>query len=119
MVLEAVLANVFHQLLQVIDLGDCDTSIHAVGVVSDFALTKISLDDALGVVGRDAEESEGTFADLGIDGAEGVDFAQRATQYAERAKLQVAIAYKLLGEVALMGTDALVAVLGEVVIPVE
>ena len=42
-------------------------------------INKVGLDAALGVVGGDTEEGEGSFADLGIDGAEGVDLAQGAT----------------------------------------
>ena len=75
MVLKAVLADILHQLLQIVDLRHSDTAIHAVGIVGNGAFAQICLDIALGVVGRDAEERERAFADLGIDGAEGVDFA--------------------------------------------
>ena len=60
-VFEAVLADILHQLLQVVDLRDSNTAVHAVGVVGDFTLTQISLDAAFGVVCRDAEEGERTF----------------------------------------------------------
>ena len=59
-VLKAVLADVFHQLLQVVYLRHGDTAVHAVGVVGDLALAEIGLDDALRIVGGDAEEGEGT-----------------------------------------------------------
>ena len=61
MVLESVLADIFHQLLQVIHLRDSDTSVHAVGVVGNLSLAEIGLDFALGIVGRDAEERERAF----------------------------------------------------------
>ena len=60
-VFEAVLADILHQLLQVVDLRDSDTAVHAVGVVGDFALAEIGLDATLGVVGRDAEEGKWAF----------------------------------------------------------
>ena len=76
---ETILADVFHQFLQVVNLRHGNTAIHTLGVVGNLTLAQIGLDGALGVVCRDAEEGEGTFADLGIDGTEGIDFAQRAT----------------------------------------
>lgn len=83
MVLEAILADILHQLLQVVHLCDGNTSVHAVWVVGQLSLTQIGLDTALRVVGRDAEEGERTFADLGIYGSKGVDLTQCTPQHAE------------------------------------
>ena len=79
MVLEAVLADVLHQPLQVVDLGHGDAAVHAVRIVGNLALAQVGLDATLGVVGGDAEEGERTTGDLGIDSTEGVDLAQRTT----------------------------------------
>lgn len=83
------------------------------------SLTQIGLDTALRVVGRDAEEGERTFADLGIYGSKGVDLTQCTPQHAEGSRLQVVIAHERLGVVATVGADALVAVFGKVVVPVQ
>ena len=81
--LETVFANILHQLLKVIHLGDSDTTVHSVGVVSDLALAEISLDTTFRVVGGDTEEGERTARHLGIDSTEGVDLTQCASQYTE------------------------------------
>ena len=94
MVLEAILADILHQLLQVVHLCDGDTPVHAVGVVGELALAQISLNATFGVVGGDAEEGEGAFADFCVDGAKGVNLAQCATQHAEGTQLQVVVADK-------------------------
>ena len=119
MVLEAVLADVLHQLLQVVDLRHSDAAVHAVGIVGDLSLAEIGLDTALGIVGGDAEEGEGALTHFRIDCTEGVDLTEGTSEYAERTELQVVVAYKLTGEVAAVGADAFIAVFGEVIIPVE
>ena len=118
-VFEAILADVLHQALQVVDLRDSDTPVHAVGIVGDFALAKVSLDAATWVVGGDAEEGEGTLAHLGVDSAEGVHLAKCTAEDAEWAKLQVVVADKRAWEVATVGADAFVALFGEIVVPIE
>ena len=75
MVLETVLADVLHQLLQVVDLRHSDATVHAIGIVGDLTLTEVGLDAALGIVGGDAEEAERSLRDLRIDSSEGVDLA--------------------------------------------
>ena len=79
MVLEAILADVLHELLQVVNLCHCYTAIHAIGVVGELTLAQIGLDSALRIVCRDAEEGEGTFRDFGIDSTKGVDLTQCAS----------------------------------------
>ena len=61
MMLETVLADILHQFLQVVDFRNGDTAVHSVGIVGDLTLAEIGLDDALRVVGRDAEEGKWTF----------------------------------------------------------
>ena len=61
MMLETVLADVLHQLLQVVNLRDCDTAIHSVRIVGELTLAQIGLDGALWIVGRDAEEGKWAF----------------------------------------------------------
>ena len=119
MVLETVLADVFHQALQVVHLRYGDAAVHAVGVVGYLTLAQIGLDAALRVVGGKTEEGEGTFRHLGVDGAESVHLAQRAAQNAEGTQFQVVVADKRLGEVAAVGAHTFVAVLGKVVVPVQ
>lgn len=116
-VFEAVLADVFHELLQVVHLSDSDATIHAVGIVRQAAFAQIALDAAQRVIGRNAEESEVAFRAFGVDGAEGVDFAECAAKYAQGTEFEVASG-KALREVAAVGADAFVAVVGEVVVPV-
>ena len=108
-VLETILADILHQLLQVIDLRHGDAAVHAIGIVGNLTLAQVSLDTALRVVCRDAEEGEGTLRNLGIDSTEGIDFAQRSAQHAEGTEFKVTIAYKLLGEVAAVGAHTLSA----------
>ena len=109
--LEAVFADILHQLLQVVHLCHGDAAVHAVGVVRQLTLAQIRLDAALRVVGRDAEEREGTLADLCIYRSEGVDLAECASEYAERAELQVVVAHERLRVVAAVRANTLVAVL--------
>ena len=75
MVLKAVLTDVLHQLLQIVDLGNGYTAVHTVWVVGNLALAEIGLDNALRIVGRYAEEGEGAFADLGLDSTKGIYFS--------------------------------------------
>lgn len=119
MVLEAVLTDVLHQLLQVVDLGHSDATVHAIGVVGDFSLTEIGLDAAFGIVGRNTEEGEGAFADLRIDSTKGINFAQSSSEHPEGAELQIVVAHELTGEVTTVGADTLVAILCEIVVPVK
>ena len=119
MMLEAVLADILHQLLEFGHFRYYDTAVHSVWIVGHLALTEIGLDATLRVVGGDAEIGERAFADLGIDGAECLDLSEGASQYAERSEFEVVVANELLGEVAAMGADALVAVFGKVVVPVS
>ena len=58
MVLETILTDIFHQLLQVINLGNSDTAVHAVWLVGNLSFAEIGLDAATRVVGGDAEEGE-------------------------------------------------------------
>ena len=62
--LKTILEDVFHQLLQVVNLRHCDTDVHAIGIVGNLPLSQIGIDGTLGVVCRDTEEGEGTFADF-------------------------------------------------------
>ena len=78
MMLESVLADEFHQLLQVVNLRNGDATIHTVRIVRDLSLAQISLDAALRVVGREAEERKRSFRHLGVDGSESLDLAQCA-----------------------------------------
>lgn len=116
--LEPVLADELHELLQVGYLCDGDAAVHAVGVVGDAALAHIALDAAARVVGGDAEEGEVAFRHLGVHGTERAHLAERAAQHAEGTELQVIVAHERPREVAAVGAHALVAVLGEVVVPV-
>ena len=119
MVLETVLADKLHQFLQVVYLCYGDTSVHTIRIVGYFALSQICFDFTLRVIGRDAEETERTFRNLGIYCTKCVDLAECTSKYAERTKFQVAVADKAFGEVAAVGADALVAVFCKVVVPVE
>ena len=75
MMLEAVLADILHQLLQFRYFRHHDAAVHSVWIIGHLALTEIGLDTALRVVGRDAEISERAFADLGIDSTECLDLS--------------------------------------------
>ena len=75
MVFETVLADILHQLLQVIHLRHGNATIHAVWVIGDRSLTEIRLDASLRIIGGDAEEGEVTGSDLRIDSTEGIDLA--------------------------------------------
>ena len=75
MMFKAVFADIFHQLLQIVNFGHGDATIHAIRVVSNLALTEISLDAALGVIGGNAEESEVARGDFSLDCAKSIDFA--------------------------------------------
>lgn len=68
MMLEAVLTDILHQLLQVINLSDSDTSVHSVWIIGNLTLAEVCLDTALRVIGGDAEEGERTARHFGIDG---------------------------------------------------
>ena len=74
MVLEAVLTDVLHQLLQIVDLSNCDTAVHTVWVVGNLTLAQVGLDDALRIVCRNAEEGKRTFTDLGINSTKSINF---------------------------------------------
>ena len=88
-VLEPILADVFHQLLQVVHLGDGDAAIHAIGIIGDLTLAEVSLDTTLRVVGGDAEEGEIASGDLGIYCTEGIDL----THFAISPVLGITIKY--------------------------
>ena len=117
--LKTVLADVFHQLLQVVDLRHSDAAVHTVGIVGDLTLAEIGLDTPLGIIGRDAEEGKGTFRHFRIDSAEGINLAKRTSEDTEGTQFQVVVAHERLGIVAAVGADTLVAILSEVVVPVE
>ncbi len=118
MMLKAVAANVLHQLLEVIDLRHGDATVHSVGIVRNLAFAHVSADLTGSIVGRDTEEGEVTFADLGIHSAEGAHLAECAAQNAERRELEVVVSNERAREIAAVCADALVAVVGEVVVPI-
>ena len=118
MMLESIAANVLHQLLEVIDLRHGDAAVHSVGIVRNLAFAYISADPTGSIVGRNAEEGEVSLADLGIDGAKGTYLAKGATQNAEWSKLEVVVSDEGPREITTVCADALVAVVGEVVVPV-
>ena len=120
MVLEAIATDVLHQLLEVIDLGDSNATIHSVRIVGDlaFAFAYVSANLAGSIVGRYTEEGEFTFTDLGIHCAEGAHLAECASQDTKWSELKVVVADERTREVAAVGAYALVAVVGKVVVPV-
>ena len=118
MMLEAVATDVLHQLLEVIDLGNSDATIHSVRIVGDLAFAYVSANLAGSIVGRYAEESELTFADLGINSTEGTHLAECAAQDTKWSELEVVVADERTREVAAVGAYALIAVVGKVVVPV-
>ena len=118
MMLETIAADVLHQFLEVIDLGDSDTTIHTIRIVGDLAFAYVCTNLAGCIVGRYTEEGELAFADLGIHGAEGTHLAECATQDTEWGKLKVVVANERTREVAAVGAYALVAIVGKVIVPV-
>ena len=118
MMFKSVLADVFHQCLEVVHLCHGDASVHAVWVVGHASLAEVALDAAHVVVGRDAEEGEVALRAFAIHGSEGVDLAQCASEHAERTQLEVVL-HEALGEVSAVCAHALVTVFGKVVVPVE
>ena len=118
MVFKSVLADNLHQLLKVVYLRYGDATIHAIRIVSQVSLAKIALYAAKIVVGRNTEEGKVAFCTLAINGAECINLAERTAKNAERSELKVVL-NKALGEVATVGAYTLVAVLGEVIVPVK
>ena len=118
MMLEAVATDVLHQLLKVINLGNRDATIHSIRIVGDLSFAYVCANLAGSIVGRYAEESELTFADLGINSTEGTHLAECAAQDTKWSELEVVVADERTREVAAVGAYALVAVVGKVVVPV-
>ena len=91
MVLETVLADELHQLLQVVNLSNGDATVHSIRVVGQLALAEIALYAAKVVVGRDTEISELAFGALAVNCAERVNLAERAAEHSERTELEVVL----------------------------
>ena len=58
MVLETVLADILHQLLEVVHLGHGNATIHSVRLIGDIAFAKIGFDTTTRIVGGNTEEGE-------------------------------------------------------------
>ena len=83
MMLKGIATDVLEQLLQIVHLGHSDTSIHSIRIAGNLSLAKLCLDDALWIVGRDAEEGERTLRHLGIHRSKGAHLAQCSSQHAQ------------------------------------
>ena len=90
-VLETVLADVLHELLEIVNLCNCDTSVHCVWIVCDLSFSEVRLDAALRIVGRDTEECEVTFCNLSADSTECVNLTECTSEYSERCKADVVL----------------------------
>ena len=77
MVLEAVVAHVLEQALQILDFAVGYAAFGGHGDIAEVAFADIALDDAFGIVGGQADEGHGAGADAALDGTEGFSELRR------------------------------------------
>ena len=99
MVLEAVVAHVLEQALQILDFAVGYAALGGHGDIAEVAFADIALDDAFGIVGGQADEGHGAGADAALDGTEGFLRTEDAAEDVEGAQLEFVIGKEALGEV--------------------
>ncbi len=124
-VLEAVLADVRQQRLEVGDVRDADAAEGVQRVVRHIALPDVCRDQPVEVVGRDAAIGEGIILDAPDDGAVGVVLAHRAgdngliIHHHDVVGADGLLEEDVFGQVGAVEDHALVGIAPVIVVPVH
>ena len=90
-VLEPVLADELHQLLEILDFGYRYAPVHSVMVIGHLAFASVSLNGPGGVVGGNPEEREYAFGNLPVYCTECVDLAQSTSENTQRGQMDIVL----------------------------
>ena len=117
MVLEALLADVAQQLLQLRDVGDAGTAEGLQRIARELAFANVATNAAMEVVGGEAREAHRAGLHAAHAGAEGVLLADGAGD--DGLEVHDDVFEEVLGQIGAVEADALVRIAAVVVVPVE